>query len=138
MTENEFRRRPTGDRCGDDLRARLELVDEAMLAIVGNVVNGRVPGDKLERERCRLVAERIEAKGLHVGVLLARLPAVSPGMSQNAAPPEAPVGESIDELEARGVSVFQRILARSPDAAFEAERDAIIRAAAEREQGEEP
>jgi hypothetical protein len=103
MTGGDTRRRPTGDRCGDDLRARLELVDEALLAIAGNVANGRVPGDELERDRCRLVGERIASKGRRVVDLLARPPGVI-----------------------------------SADAAFERERDAILRAAAEREQGEEP
>jgi hypothetical protein len=74
MTEREFRRRPTGDRHGDDLRARLELVAEALLAIGGNVANGRVPAAEAERDRCRLVGERIAAEGRRVVDLLARPP----------------------------------------------------------------
>lgn len=71
MTESEFRRRTS-----TDLRARLELVDEAMLAIAGNIVNGRVPGDETERDRCRLVGERIASKGRRVVDLLAKPPGV--------------------------------------------------------------
>jgi hypothetical protein len=71
MTESEFRRRTS-----TDLRARLELVDEALLAINGNIVNGRVPGDEAERDRCRLVGERIASKGRRVVDLLAKPPGV--------------------------------------------------------------
>jgi hypothetical protein len=79
MTEDEFRRRPSADRPGDDLRARLEVVDDALLAVAGNIAHGRVPGEELERDRCRLVAERVAIKGRRVVDLLARPPAGSPG-----------------------------------------------------------
>jgi hypothetical protein len=78
MTEDEFRRRPSADRPGDDLRARLELVDDALLAVAGNIAHGRVPADELERDRCRLVAERIASKSRGVVDMLARPPAGSP------------------------------------------------------------
>jgi hypothetical protein len=103
MTENEFRRSPSRDRPGEDTRARMELIDEAMLALVGNIANGLVPADEAERDRCRLVGERIAAKGRRVVDLLAKPPGVI-----------------------------------APDAAFAAERDAILREARDREQGEEP
>jgi hypothetical protein len=69
VTGDGFGRRPSAD-----LRARLELVHEAMLAIAGNVAAGRAPADEDERDRCRLVAERVAAEGRRVVDLLARRP----------------------------------------------------------------
>jgi hypothetical protein len=86
---------PRYPRPGDDLLFRLELVDEALLAIAGNVANGRTPDDEAVRDRCRQVAERIAAKGRGVTDQLAR-------------PPRA-------GLEARVVAEQDRILAECHD-----------------------
>jgi hypothetical protein len=93
-----------------DLRHRLEQAEAELLAVADLLAEGRAPDDELERDRCRLVAERVASRSRGAVDMLAR-------------PPRA-------GLDPR--------LAAGHDAGFIAERPAILRDAAFREQGEEP
>jgi hypothetical protein len=86
VTESEFLRRPSAD-----FGRRLEYAEAALDA----VLSLGLPADEIERDRCRLVAERVVANGRRVVDLLARPPAVG--------------------LEARVVAEQDRILAEARD-----------------------